>query len=132
MVSYPLETTKSQDLSVHYGEKSKYLGIHGSQYLILVNMRDLAVFTLDSPQPLKEYSFSFYKLYQDFQENPKDTLKKENTHRFFRFIARFQYCELSLEEKLERVKAAKPWTGEEELDVELLTSVMSLVNCRSI
>jgi type I restriction-modification system DNA methylase subunit len=111
----------TQDLSVHYGEKSKYLATHGFQYLILVNMRDLAVFVLDSPQPLKEYSFSFYKLYQDFQENPKDTLKKENTHRFFRFIARFQYCELSLEEKLERVKAAKPWTGEEELDVELLT-----------
>ena len=111
----------TEDLSVHYGEKRKYLEAHGFQYLILVNMRDLAVFTLESPEPLDEYSFSFYKLYQDFQENPKDVLKRENTRRLFRFIEKFRYRELSLEEKLERVKGAKPWTGGEELNVEFLT-----------
>lgn len=105
----------TKDLSDHYGEKRKYLEAHGFEYLILVNMRDLAVFTLDSSQPLDDYSFSFYSLYQDLAEDSKGALKKENTRRFFRFIERFRYRELSLEEKLERVKAAKPWTGEEEL-----------------
>jgi len=109
------------DLSVHYSEKKKYLEVQGFQYLILVNMRDLAVFTLDSSQPLDEYSFSFYKLYQDFRGNSKNALGRENTRRFLRFIERFHYRKLSLEDKLDRVKNAKPWTGKEELNVNLLT-----------
>ena len=111
----------TEDLSVHYSEKRKYLEAQGFQYLILVNMRDLAVFTLDSSQPLDEYSFSFYKLYQDSQGDSKNALGKENTRRFLRFIERFRYRKLSLEDKLDRIKNAKPWTGKEELNVNLLT-----------
>jgi len=117
----------TQNLSIHYRDKRKYLKGHNISYLILVNMRDLAVFTLDSSQPLKEYSFSFYDLYQDSQRDPKGALRKENTRQFLRFIERFRYRKLSLEEKLERVKAAKPWTGQEELDVELLTNRLRAV-----
>jgi type I restriction-modification system DNA methylase subunit len=117
----------THDLSIHYRDKRKYLKVHNISYLILVNMRGLTVFTLDSSQPLKEYSFSFYDLYQDFQKDPKGPLRKENTRQFLRFIERFRYRRLSLEEKLERVKAAKPWTGQEELDVELLTNRLRAV-----
>jgi len=112
----------TEDLPEHYGEKRKYLAIHGFQYLILVNMRELAVFTLDSSEPLEKQSFSFYSLYRDFQEDSKGVLQKENTRQFLRFVERFRYHKLSLEEKLERVKAAKPWTGEEELDARTLTN----------
>lgn len=112
----------SQNLSQHYGEKRKYLEIHGIQYLIITNMRDLDVYTLASSQKLEDYSFSFFQLYNDFKANQTSVLERENTKRFLCFVERFAFKPLTLEEKLKRVIEAKPWGGNEELDVELLTN----------
>lgn len=112
----------SHDLSQHYNEKRKYLEIHGVQYLVITNMRDLEVYTLTGPRKLEEYSFSFLQLYNNFKTDSTDILEKENTKRFLRFVEHFSFKELTLEEKLKRVIQAKPWRGDEELDVELLTN----------
>lgn len=112
----------SSDLSRHYAEKRKYLEVHSAQYLIITNMRDLEVYTLSDPRKLEEYSFSFLQLYNDFRADSASILEKENTKRFLRFVERFSFKGLTLKEKLKRVIQAKPWRGDEELDVELLTN----------
>jgi len=117
----------SLDLSQHFGEKRKYLEAHRVQYLVITNMRDLEVYTLAAPRKLEEYSFSFLQLYQDFKTDQKRVSGKENTQRFLRFLQHFSFKELTLEEKLQRVIQAKPWSGDEELDVELLTNKLRII-----
>jgi len=119
--------TDSLDLSQHYEEKRKYLEVHDVQHLVITNMRDLCVYALLSPQELGDYSFSFLQLYSDFKTDQKTILEKANTQRFLRFIQDFIFKELTSEEKLNRVLKAKPWRGDEELDVDLLTSKLRTV-----
>ena len=117
----------SLDLSQHFGEKRKYLEAHRVQYLVITNMRDLEVYTLAAPRKLEEYSFSFLQLYQDFKTDQKRVSDRKNTQRFLRFLQQFSFKELTLEEKLQRVIQAKPWSGDEELDVELLTNKLRII-----
>lgn len=117
----------SQELSQHYYEKRKYLEVQGVQYLIITNMRDLDVYTLAAPQELEEYNFSFLQLHSDFKTDPKGILGRENTKCFLQFVERFSFKELTPEEKLQRVIQAKPWRGNEELNVELLTNRLRVV-----
>jgi len=118
-----LDTT---DLAVHYAEKSKYLKGHNAEYLVLTNMRDLAVFAEASPEPLEEYSFSFYTLYQDIQMKLAEVLERENTRRFIQFVEKFRYRKLSLQEKLDRVREAV-FQEREGLDVERLSERLNFV-----
>jgi len=117
----------SHDLSQHYNEKRKYLEIHDVQYLVITNMRDLDVYTLASSQRLEDCSFSFFQLYKDFKASPTSVLERENTKRLLRFIERFSFKALTLEEKLKRIIEAKRWRGDEELNVELLTNCLRAI-----
>ncbi len=117
----------SQDLSRYYAEKRKYLEVHDVRYLIITNMRDLDVYTLTSSEELEEFNFSFLQLYRDFKADPKGILAKENTRRFLRFTEHFSFKELTPQEKLQRIIQAKPWRGDEVLNVELLTNRLRLI-----
>lgn len=97
------------------------------EYGILTNMRNLAVFTPNSRSKVKEFSFSFQKLYKDYKESKATVENKTNTKRFQRFIQKFSYQELSLNQKFQRVKQGTPWTGEENLHVPLLTKRLDWV-----
>jgi len=109
------------DLSRWYGQIKRYIEAQDLTYGILVNMRDLDVYTVESEQELESFNFNFVELYKDFRENPASILVKENTKRFLRFVEHFSYIPLTMEEKFRKVVVAKPWTGAETLNIDLLT-----------
>lgn len=112
----------TQRLSVHYEQISNYMAPQQLEFGILTNMRDLAVFTVDSPKAVKQYSFSFAQLYDDYKSDPKTAFSAPNTKIFLRFVEKFHYQSLSREEKIARIAESKPWTGLEELNIDALTA----------
>ena len=113
--------TDSQNLSQHYPQIKKYIKSRGLRYGILTNMRDIDVYTSGEEIEIEEYNFNFVELYQNYKENSKTCLEKENTKRFLNFVERFSYTPLTKKEKIERIANAEPWSGEEELNVRSLT-----------
>jgi len=111
----------TSDLSKWYGQIKRYLETQNLKYGVLVNMRDLGVYTLESGEEIEAFNFSFVELYRDFKGNPASILEKENAKRFLRFVESFRYTPLTLEQKLKRVAEAKQWTGTELLNIDLLT-----------
>lgn len=120
----------TDDLSKWYGQIKRYLEGQGLRYGILSNMRDLDVYTLESEEEIESFDFSFVQLYKDFKENMSNILEKENTKRFLSFVERFRYIPLIADEKFKRVAEGKPWTGEETLNIDLLTRrLRHIVEC---
>ena len=120
------------NLSKHYKQIKKYIEGQGLRYGILTNMRDLDVYTLDLEmgKELETFNFSFVNLYRDYKENLSNILKEENTKRFLKFVERFKYLQLTIEEKFNRITEAKPWTGNETLNIDLLTKRLRyIVEC---
>ncbi len=109
------------NLSKWYKQIKRYLESLGLKYGILSNMRDLDVYTTYSTEEVEKFNFSFIELYKEFKENPDNILKSENTRRFFQFIEKFQYSELTFEQKFNKVMAAKNWNGNETINIDLLT-----------
>ncbi len=119
--AFDAKGTDSQDLSQHHPQIKKYIESRELKYGILTNMRDLDVYTSEKEIEIEEYNFNFIGLYQNYKENPKTCLEKENTKRFLNFVDRFSYKSLNKKEKIERIAKAKPWSGKEELNVRSLT-----------
>ncbi len=117
----------TRDLSVHYDQISGYVGGQRLNYGILTNMRDIDVYTLESGDEVEAYNCSVAQLYRDYREDPSGILDKENTKRFLRFVDAFRFTALTLEEKLQKVAQAKPWTGAETLNIALLTKRLRYV-----
>ena len=115
------------DLSKWYDQIRRYLEAQNLKYGILVNMRDLDVYTLASEQEIEAFNFNLVELYKDFKGNPAGILDKENTKRFLRFIESFKYIPLTLGQKLNKVTEAKRWTGVETLNVDLLSKRLRYV-----
>ncbi len=109
------------DLSKWHGQIKSYIEMEDLKYGILVNMRDLGVYTCESSEPIESFSFSFVELHRDFEGNRTGVLESQNTRRFLRFVQSFQYTPLTIEQKLRRVAEAKQWTGSELLNIDLLT-----------
>jgi len=109
------------DLSKWYGQIKRYLETQNLKYGILVNMRDLDVYTIQSEEEIEAFNFSFVELYREFRENPEGILEQENTKRFLNFVETFSYKPLTREGQIERIAKAKPWTRKEELNVKSLT-----------
>jgi len=109
------------DLCKWYDQIKRYLQAQNLKYGILVNMRDLDVYTLESKEEIEAFNFNFVELYKDFKEKTEGILEKENTKRFLNFAESFSYKPLTKEGKIERIAKAKPWTGKEELNVKSLT-----------
>ena len=126
---FDVKGTDTQYLSQHCPQIKKYIKSQGLKYGILTNMRDLNVYTSEEEMEIEDYNFNFVKLYQDYKDDLKKCLERENTKRFLNFIEIFFYKKLNKEEKIERIAKAKPWTGKEELDVRSLTEQLrNIVN----
>lgn len=120
----------TDDLSKWYGQIKRYLDGQGLRYGILTNLRDLDVYTLESEQEIEAFNFSFVQLYKDYKENLLSILEKENTKHFLKFVERFRYIPLTVDEKFKRIAEAKPWTGKEVLNINLLTKRLRyIVQC---
>ena len=118
---FDVKGTDTQQLFHHYPQIKKYIESQGLEYGILTNMRDLDVYIFQQGMEIEKYNFNFVKLYQDYKQNSKTCLEKENTERFLNFVDDFSYKPLTKKEKIERIAKAKPWNGKEELNVESLT-----------
>ena len=117
-------------LSKWYPQIKRYIEGQGLKYGILTNMRDLDVYTLESEQEIEAFNFSFVQLYKDYKENLLSILEKENTKHFLKFIERFRYIPLTVDEKFKRITDAKPWTDKEVLNINLLTKRLRyIVQC---
>jgi len=111
----------TKHLSKWCSQIKRYLEGQHLRYGILSNMRDLDVYTLESEEEIGSYEFSFMQLYKDYKEDLANILEKENTKRFLSFVERFRYIPLAADEKFKRVAEGKPWTGKENLNIDLLT-----------
>lgn len=111
----------TDNLSKWYPQIKRYLEGQGLRYGILTNMRDLDVYTLESEQEIEAFNFNFVQLYKDYKENLSNILEKENTKHFLKFAERFKHISLTIDEKFKRIAEAKPWTGKETLNIDLLT-----------
>ncbi|MFX0195859.1 MAG: N-6 DNA methylase [Candidatus Hodarchaeota archaeon] len=120
----------TEDLSKWYAQIKRYMEPQGLKYGILTNMRDLDVYILETAHEIEAFNFNFVNLYKDYKENLVDILEIENTKRFLRFVERFRYIQLTVEQKFERVAEAKPWTGKETLNIDVLTKrLRHIVEC---
>lgn len=115
------------DLSKWYDQIKRYLEIDNLKYGILVNMRNLGVFTPESSEQVEAFKFSFVELYRAMKEAPAGILGQENTKRFLTFVKSFRYTPLTVQQKLRRAAEAKQWTGKEPLNIELLTKRLHYV-----
>ena len=120
----------TENLSKWYSQIKRYLALLGLRYGILTNMRDVDVYTPESEREVEDFNFSFLQLYKDYKDNLQGIFERENTRRFLKFVERFSYLSLTIEEKLEKIKEAKFWTGNETLNVDLLTKRLRyIVDC---
>jgi len=115
------------DLSKWRSQIRKYITSYGVKYGILVNMRDLDVYSIESDEEIENFNFNFMELYRDFKENQVSIFDCENTSRFLNFIARFKYATLNIDDKFKRIADAEPWNGLETLNVDLLTKRLRFV-----
>ena len=120
----------TDNLSKWYVQIKRYLDGQGLMYGILTNMRDLDVYISESEQEIEAFNFSFVQLYKDYKENLLNILEKENTKHFLKFVERFKHIPLTIDEKFKRIAEAEPWTGEEVLNIDLLTKRLRyIVQC---
>jgi type I restriction-modification system DNA methylase subunit len=112
--------TDSKDLSIHFPQVQSYAQKTGARYGIVLNLREATVIS-ESAQPIAELSFSFEKLYRDFQANPHIVATQPNAKRFVNFVQAFSCQELDFIQKVDQIAQGKPWTGEETLSLEELT-----------
>ena len=113
--------TDAEDLTLHFPQVQGYIHKNNTKYGIILNLRELAVISESSNQPITDFSFSLEKLYRDYKTNPGAIDIQPNTKRFINFVNKFSYQELDLAQKIEKIASAKPWTGDEILSLEELT-----------
>jgi len=124
---FDVKGTDTRHLSRHYPQIKKYIESQGLKYGILTNMRDLDVYAPEEKKEIEEYNFNFVKLYQDYKQNSKTCLEKENTKHFLNFVNDFSYKTLTKKEKIERISNAKPWNEKEEFNVKSLTDQLNYI-----
>jgi len=124
--------TDTQDLRTHYPQIKGYIESHNLDYGILCNMRDLAVFSSKSKEPIQEFSFSFYQLHLDYQKYKMTLdhiLVKPNTRRFLHFVEKFYFQTVDKTTKIKLISEKKPWTGKEILEPDhLISKIRSVVS----
>lgn len=118
---FEIKGTDTKELSSHYNQLSIYIKSCGVKWGVISNMREIEVYESLLKSPLQEYSFSFLELYTNYKSHPKAILNYPNTKKFLAFIRQFSYREVGMMEKIDNIRKAKRWTGEEELNPILLT-----------
>ena len=124
---FEIKGSDCQDLSAHYSKLQDYIK-PPIKWAVITNMRQLSVYEKDFPTPIGNYSFDFLLLLKTYKSQPKKILEYDNTKKFLNFVEKFRYRELTLNDKIEKIKEASPWTGEETLDPdELIHSIRKVV-----
>jgi len=113
--------TDSKDLTIHFPQVQDYIQTSGTEYGIILNLGELIVIPKDSDEPVGSFSFSFEKLYRDYETHPDTIDTQPNTKRFLNFANKFCCQELGVAQKIQKIASAKPWTGDEVLLLEELT-----------
>jgi len=124
--------TNTTDLGPHYDQIASYMRANRLRYGVLSNMRELAVYTLQSTRPAADYSFSFCQLYQDYQQFPTTMLQFPNTQRFGNFAQRFQRRKLNQAGKVHAISDARHSSQDIPLDLDELVrrlhSIMAVLH----
>ena len=124
---FELKGSDTEDLATHHQQVNQYLK-PPLKWGVITNMRDLLVYEPESPNPITDYSFSFLQLYKDFKTHKDQILDFSNTKRFLDFVTRFSFQKLSIQDKIEYLKKAPPWSQLEILDPdELIVSIRKVV-----
>ncbi|MEA3431655.1 MAG: N-6 DNA methylase, partial [candidate division WOR-3 bacterium] len=118
---FEIKGTDTKALSSHYNQLSSYIKSCGVKWGVITNMRELEVYESLPKSPLQEYSFSFLELYTNYKSHPKVVLDYPNAKKFLAFVRQFSHKKLGMMEKIEIIRKARKWTGEEELDSTILT-----------
>ncbi len=113
--------TDSKDLTIHFPQVQNYIQKTGTEYGIILNLRELIVIPKDSNEPVVSLSLSFEKLYRDYETTPDTIDTQPDTKRFLNFVNKFCCQELDVAQKIQKIASAKPWTGDEVLLLEELT-----------
>jgi len=113
--------TDSKDLTIHFPQVQDYIQTSGTEYGIILNLGELIVIPKGSDEPVGSFSFSFEKLYRDYETHPDTIDTQPNTKRFLNFANKFCCQELGVAQKIQKIASAKPWTGDEVLLLEELT-----------
>jgi type I restriction-modification system DNA methylase subunit len=124
---FELKGSDTEDLATHHQQVNQYLK-PPLKWGVITNMRDLLVYELNSAIPISDYLFSFLELYKDYKTHKNKILDFSNTKRFFDFVTRFSFQKLSIQDKIEYLKKAPPWSQLEILDPdELIVSIRKVV-----
>jgi len=97
-----------RDLSKEFEQKSKfYLDQDPSLGMaIIVNMRDVIVYSKKTSMKVENFSFNIFRIYQDWKNGIFSITK--NVQNFLAFVDRFTCQELTSDQKLQRIIQASP------------------------
>ncbi len=124
---FEIKGSDCQDLSVYSKKVRDYIK-PPIRWAVLTNMRELKIYEKDFHLPVSDYSFDFLLLYKSYKSQPKRILEFDNTKKFLNFVDRFKFRELSLQDKVDKIKETIPWIGDEILDPdELINSLHKIV-----
>jgi len=124
---FEIKGSNCSNLSIYRDKIQEYIK-PPAKWGVITNMQKLCVYVKDFPSSINTYSFDFLILYKSYKSQPKKILEFENTKKFLNFVNQFSYRELSLQDKIEKIKEAKPWIGDEILDPdELMHSIRKVV-----
>lgn len=111
-------TDKQDALSGVEEQVARYLSSQHVDRVVVTNMISVRVFCRGTAGDLVEdYAFSLRGLWSHQHEM---AVRLTDAQRFERFVAEFSRRELTSEEKIDRIRTAKEWTGTEQTDAEWL------------
>ena len=106
-----------------YAEKIKeYVTAYQIKYGILINMRDVNIYSISDIEEIESFNFNFVTLYREYKENPSEVLNTQNTKKFINFINTFTHRDITKEEKIKLLSEMPDWTGLEYLNTSNLTN----------
>lgn len=116
---FEVKGTERQDaLGGVDGQVARYLSSQHVNRVVVTNMISVRVFRLGVGGDLVEdYAFSLRGLWSNQHEA---AVGLPDAQRFARFVAEFSRRELTPEEKIDRIRAAKEWSGTESTDAQWL------------
>lgn len=113
--------TDTKDLHNHLKQIRRYIESYQIKYGILINMRDVDVYSIDNKEEIELFNFNFVTLYKEYKESTDKILESQNTKKFLNFISSFNHQDITRDKKLELLAEMSDWTGLEYLNTDNLT-----------
>ena len=114
--------TDTPDLQKYSEKIKKYVAAYNIKYGVLVNMRDVNVYSISDIEEIESFNFNFVTLYREYKENTAEVLNTQNTKKFINFINTFNHKEITKDEKIKLLSEMPDWTGQEYLNTLNLTN----------